>query len=181
MKGITYQITRRYFSSQISLTSNGKTVHTFPLKSANINWELAKVWINPKGSVVVNTLSKESAGDDTTAPKKLTSKEVGIVKFTQYFRKIGKIISASQTIYVQQGVIGGKQVQIVSNEKDTLQSLNGLFESQSEIEGSDKISILHLTKGELNVNPFIIADKDQKVILSNSKNLSELKQTIAQF
>lgn len=165
------------FFSTIRLTLRGNTLKSFDNQVANTNWELSKNWVNPLNSVHINSLSASSSGATSSQPKIVEHKQLGNVKFTQFYRKMGKIISQADNVYVQTGKIGDLKVKIISSEKDSIEGVSSILDSKAN-DSEVNVSILYLTKGELDVNPFIITSAEEKVVLSNSKNYEAVKNSV---
>jgi len=168
------------FSSQIKLSQDNNVIKTIDLGKAKLNWSLAKLYITPQqgNEIHVNSLSSNSS-NDSTAPVVKSVKELGLVKFNNYLRKIGMIISSEKNIYVQTGVFESTSLRVVSGEKESAQILSSLFEKNEEYnESGDYRDIVVMTQGELKVKPFIIQDNDRKVIVTNSLNTNELKSAL---
>lgn len=169
--------TKKHFS-QITLQTNQSTV-SFNTSQSKVNWSLARLYINPRNKVSVDqfTAGKGETSESVT-PVIKTIKDLGNIKFNNYLRKMGKIVSLSEEIYVQNGKLGNANIRVVSNEKDTMKSVVGAIESNDSV--ADSIDILVVTQGELKVNPFILYDKDSRIILTNSKDMSNIGNLINQ-
>lgn len=150
-----------------------------------LNWKLSRVHVTPRNKVSLNAISPENKNDipvDDKTPVIKTPKEIGSLKFSNYLRKMGKLISFSPEVFVQTGKISNINVRCISNEKDLLSAFISKIEGvNKDFEDEPVIDVLMMTKGELNVGPFILADKDKKVILTNSKNSQALHDFIAKF
>jgi hypothetical protein len=74
----------------------------------------------------------------------------------------------------------GKEVKIISSEKEAISNLSKILEGKGEVEidTKDSITIIYLTEGELDVSPFIITSSVEKVILTNSKNYDAIIKSI---
>lgn len=162
--------------STVTVSRFGKNIMNFQTQDAKVNWQLARLFITPQNNVHSNKVSSGSGSENEQAVNK-TSKDVGIVKFNNYLRKMGKIISHSSDVYVQSGVYEGKNVRVVSAEKESVSALSSLLSSQeSSQEGN--VDIVVLTKGELAVKKFILSDKDSGIIITNSLNTDMIKETV---
>ena len=164
------------FASQISLTNKqGQELYSLSTASPNLNfnWSLAKLFIQAK-SVKHNTITSSSKSTNDEAVVVKTAKQVGNVKFTNYLRKMGKIISSGNEVYIETGSVNGKTVNIVSSEKDTLAEVSGLLDKSTGT--GDAINVLVLSKGELDVKKFVLYDADAKVALSNTTSFETLRK-----
>lgn len=169
MKNICF----KYFST-ITLKTQSKITKVDLIK-ADLNWALAKYNITTKGDIRLNEV-KPSSSTDEVVPKN-TIENMNEDRLKLYQRKLGKLISSSDNVYVNSISIEGKKVVLISSEQDSIASLsnnssfNGSYENES-------IKVLVLTKGELNVEKFGIIDKKQKLIMTNSVNASYLKDLV---
>ena len=161
-------ISKKLFTT-FKITQNNNLIHEFNSQNANVNWSLASYLINPKGLVTINKLTQtnQQTAEISTVLLK-TSKELGPVKFNQFYRKMGKLISQSEEIFIQSGKVEGKPVNIISSEKEAIQSVisDKNYEFTDNFD-SNSTAVLLLTKGELNVKKFAFSDKEQKVVLTN--------------
>ncbi len=171
----TYQ--KMSFSTIRLVSKTGDILHSLNQHTVKINWALAKYFINAKSNVEINKLTPNQSITDDQVTKVISLKEKGAVKFNQFLRKMGKIISQGNTIYVESGVSNGKNIKIISSEDDSIKDISSLIESKSDLSNND-ISIIFLTKDELNVKPFIFYSTEDRIILSNSKNTTALKEII---
>ena len=169
MKNICF----KYFST-ITLKTQNKITKVDLIK-ADLNWVLAKYNITTKGDIRLNEV-KPSSSTEEVVPKN-TIENMNEDRLKLYQRKLGKLISSSENVYVNSISIEGKKVVLISSEQDSIASLsnnssfNGSYENES-------IKVLVLTKGELNVEKFGIIDKKQKLIMTNSVNASYLKDLV---
>lgn len=168
---------KRSFSSIILSSKSGELLKSLNESSIKINWALAKYFINAKSNVEVNKLIANQSISDDTQTKVISLKEKGAVKFNQFLRKMGKIISQGEKIYVESGISNGKNIKIISSEIDSIKDISSMIESKTELSNND-ISILYLTKDELNVKPFIFFSSDDKIILTNTRNMTALNEII---
>lgn len=178
-------ITNRFnFVSQIKLTSKNNTILNFNSDECSKNWKLSKHWIYPK-NIIYNKVDSKSnnINNDNATPKIITHKSLGNIKYIQYYRKMGKIISNKENVYINSGILDGKKVEIISSEEDSIVFLSDILKDKSNIDinSKDSISIIYLVKNELNVDPFIISSSEEKVILTNSKNKDAIIKAIQEL
>lgn len=172
MKNICF----KYFST-ITLRTNKNTLKV-DLSKASLNWALAKFNITTKGEIKLNEV-KASSSLDTVVPSK-TIENMNDDKLKLYQRKLGKLISSNEKVFVNSISVDGKNVVLISSEEDSIASLsnNSSFNSKYE---DDSIKVLVLTKGELNVEKFGIVDKKQRLIMTNSVNSTYLKDLVSKI
>ncbi len=184
MKRLNHIISKRLYGTINLVSKNNEILYSMSNEKAALNWYLAKYHIIPSNHIEINTIPISTSSEDTqvdsTIPKIISTKEKGVVKFTQFYRKFGKLISQGNPVYVMSGESNGKNIKIISSEKDSLEEVSTLIEKQDDIKNS-AITILYLTKDELNVKPFIFTNPEEKVILTNTKNLNQLKEIIVKL
>lgn len=171
------------FNSQVKLSQGEKVIKTIDLNKAAVNWSLARLFITPQNEVIVNGLNQSNQDiQSEEKPVVKSIKDLGIVKFNNYLRKIGIIISSQSNIFVQTGKVGNTNTRIISGEKDSISSLSSIFNDKLNYDvDSSYTDVVVMTQGELKVKPFIIFDSEKKIIVTNSLNSKELKLKIEEF
>lgn len=169
---------KKYYGN-VNLIKNNQVIYSMSNEISSQNWELSKYHILSKKKIVLNPFENQSSTNtNSDLPKLISLKEKGNVKFTQYFRKMGKIISSADEIFIEKGVVSGKETKVISSEKDSLHEIISLFDNVNSNGFKSEVTVLYLTKGELNVPGFIFVNANDKIILTNSKNVTALKEAI---
>jgi hypothetical protein len=175
------------FAGKISLVTREGVVDRTPNESYNINlnWELAKIWVNPQNYTYWNKLPVKNVSYRNDESEKCKSVAVGTqlsqIDFDRFLRKLGLNISRSSELFVQDGIYKGKKVRIVSSSKED--AANGSILFQEETEKSflvPDVYVLYLSEiPEVGANKrFVFYDKKNKLVLSNTKNISNISQAI---
>ena len=171
------QISKQF--STIRLKTNNGTLEynqIYENSEAILKSQLSKSWVFPKNSVQYNKITKDSHFDNVSEDKtlvlsvgKLTQNE-----FDRFMMKAGRLISNSENVYVQDGILKGKKIRIISSDSQNAARINSLLEETSKFESSD---ILVYSSNDSDKN-YIFFDKNKKIIVTNSKSLEKLINVI---
>ena len=171
------QISKQF--STIRLKTNNGTLEynqIYENSEAILKSQLSKSWVFPKNSVQYNKITKDSHFDNVSEDKtlvlsvgKLTQNE-----FDRFMMKAGRLISNSENVYVQDGILKGKKIRIISSDSQNAARINSLLEETSKFESSD---ILVYSSNDSDKN-YIFFDKNKKIIVTNSKSLEKLTNVI---
>lgn len=180
LKTSIYLFSKKTFT-RTNLMQNKEILRSFNDNEVALNWSLAKLFVNAKNKVSVNNLEASKDNSDSEVPTTKTLKEIGLVKFINYQRKIGKLLSQQPEIYVQTGKVNGKDIRVISSEKDVSANYSSLFEAKTDSNSEYSLDILVMTKGELNVKPFLLSNPEGKIVITNSKNVNYIKELISKI
>lgn len=175
-------ITKSNFSTITLVTNEGRIDRSENSKfNSNINWELSKVWITPHFDSYWNSLQKElnfSNDSDESCKVVPVGPLISQIDFDRFLRKIGLTISRDEEVFIQDGLVNGKKVRIISNDKNDSAISSNLFDENSEFMNSE-INILYLTDiAEVGTKRFVFYDKKNKIIIANTRNLENIKKVI---
>lgn len=169
-----------YFSSIRLVTRQGEVDRSEnPNFNKTINWELAKVWVNPHNNSYWNSIQPAKSTDDKEQCLVSTLGKIQQIDFDRLLRRMGIIISRSASVYIQDGIVKGKKVRFVSSDKEDVAYVSSLFEDRIESVAAD-VHVLYLTgHPEIGTNKkFILYDKNRNIVISNAKNLEEMTRVI---
>jgi hypothetical protein len=167
--------------TRTTLVQNKEVLRSYNDSEVALNWSLSKLFIH-SNKYLINTIEAGKENHDSEeAPVVKTIKEVGLLKFMNYQRKMGKIITDQSEIYIQMGKLGEKNIRIISTEKDTITKYTSLLESKLNLNSQPALDIVVMTKGELKVKPFVLSNPDAKVIITNSTNVNFVKDLISKI
>jgi len=100
------------FGSSIKLATRDGIVESSQTHQFNIdlNWQLAKVWVNPLNNVHHNILQSSFSGMmSNEAPVTAVNSKI---EFERFLRKMGLVISREDNVYVQDGIYNDKKMSV---------------------------------------------------------------------
>ncbi len=164
-------------SFMVSLVTRDGVTNTASEESVALNWQLAKVWVNPQNDIQRNSLSPSSS--NSSSDKDLVT-SCSSIDFERYMRKIGKIISRESTVYVQDGVYNSKNVRIVSSEQSDAQAASSILSGSFDESANVDAHILYLTEHpKIGKNKkFLFWDEKRRILLSNSGDLDKIREKL---
>ena len=180
-KAANIRLNLKYFTTINLVSHSGITDRSINENfNKTVNWELAKVWVNPQNNSYWNKV-QASKPQNKTEEKCIiaASEKVGSLEFERFTRKIGIIMSRDENIYIQDGIYKGKKVRIVSSNKEDAATASSMFEEKIEFNNPD-VYVLYITNNEeVGTNKrFVFYDSKKKVLLANTQNLSNLTSVI---
>jgi hypothetical protein len=179
----------KYNFSTISLITREGNIDRSenPNFNSNINWELSKVWITPHYNSFWNSLQKNQNSTNFTNDLNEVCKLVPVgqlitqTDFDRFLRKMGLTLSRDEQVYIQDGIVNGKKVRIISSDKSDAINASSIFQESSEFLNSE-INILYLTDiAEVGSKRFVFYDKKAKVIVANTRNLENIQKVISEL
>jgi hypothetical protein len=145
-----------------------------------VNWELAKVWVNPQNNSYWNSIQPTKPQNRTDEQCIIAASEkVGSLQFDRFTRKIGIVMSREENVYIQDGIYKDKKVRIVSSNKEDASNASSIFEGKQHFDDPD-VYVLYITNNEEigTHKRFVFYDIKKKILLSNTQNLSNLTSVI---
>jgi len=184
-KNLLNPLTKFNFSSITLITREGKIDRSEnPNFNVNINWALAKVWVNPHTNSYWNSvLANKNFINDPQENCKVVPVGAQIVQmdFDRFLRKVGLTISRAENVFIQDGVCKGKKVRIITNERNDAADTANLLEEKVEFIQPD-VHVLYLNNlNEVGEKRFVFYDKKAKILISNSKNLENISKVVEQL
>lgn len=170
--------------SRINMATHGGNVDRSINENFNktVNWELAKVWVNPQNNSYWNSLTANpinaANADENLIIAPVT--KVGQLEFDRFARKMGIVISREENVYIQDGICKGKRTRIVSSNKQDAANASAIFESSKEKFENPEVYVMHLTNNsEIGTHKrFVFYDNKNRIVLSNTNNLNSLASVV---
>ena len=167
--------------SSFKVDVNNGVINTFSnnVNNISLNWQLAKTWINPSGQTHLNQVTSGGSFENTNEECHLSG-DVKPLEFERFIRKYGLVISRESNVYIQDGVYNSKKVRLVTSEEQDAELFSQIFEKKLESNESPDVHFLLLTNNaHIGTNKrFVYFSKLKKTVLSNSRNLENLKKAI---
>jgi hypothetical protein len=181
-KNIIFPFSKFNFSSITLITREGKIDRSEnPNFNVNINWALAKVWVNPHTNSYWNSvLPNKNYVNDAEENCRIipVGPQIVQIDFDRFLRKVGLTISRAENVFIQDGLCKGKKVRIITNEKDDAADTDNLLEEKLEFIQPD-VHVLYLNNlVEVGEKKFVFYDKKAKILISNSKNLDNIAKVV---
>jgi hypothetical protein len=152
-----------------------------PNFNINLNWELSKVWVNPQNNSYRNSQpANKSYSNDTSEDCKIASvgPKIQQIDFDRFLRKIGLNISREDEVFIQEGTYKGKNVRIISDDKDDAAICSAILDEIKEIK-TPEFHVLYVKEmEEVQEKRFAFYYKKAKAIITNTKNLDNVVKII---
>ena len=167
--------------SSFKVEVNNGAINTFSqnVNNINLNWQLARTWVNPSGQTHLNTVSTLQSSENVNEECQISG-EVKPYEFERFSRKYGLVISRESNVYVQDGVYNSKKVRLVTSDQQDAALFSQIFEQMLESNESPDVHFLLLTNNsQIGTNKrFVYFSKQRKTVLSNSRSIENLKKAI---
>ena len=176
--------------STFRIEINDGNIKSFSDNNVNVglNWQLAKVWINPSknchlNSVIpslTNTEESSQTNEQSASEECRISGDVKPVEFERFIRKYGLIISREENVYVEDGLYKSKKVRLITSDIEDARNFSKIFEERLEKNDSPDVYYMLMSNNSQigESKRFVYFSKAKKIVLSNSKKPENITKGI---
>ena len=176
--------------STFRIEINDGNIKSFSDNNVNVglNWQLAKVWINPSKNCHLNSvipsltnIEESSQTNEQSASEECRiSGDVKPVEFERFIRKYGLIISREENVYVEDGLYKSKKVRLITSDIEDARNFSKIFEERLEKNDSPDVYYMLMSNNSQigESKRFVYFSKAKKIVLSNSKKPENITKGI---
>jgi hypothetical protein len=163
--------------ASFNIEINSGVITTESYANSSLNWQLAKTWINPSGQVHLNSIIGGKGSTDSTEECQVSA-DVKSLEYDRFVRKFGLVISRQENVYVQDGIYNSKKVRMVTSDKNDAEFFSQVFHEKLNSNDSPDVHVLFLSNNSQidNKRRFVYSSKTRRTVLTNSRNLDNIKK-----
>ena len=169
------QTQMKYSSFKIAL--NNGAIATENNVNINLNWQLARTWVNPSNRTHLNSVQARQVSGDS-GETSVISGDIKAYEYDRFVRKFGLVISRESNVFVQDGVYNGKKVRLVTSAQEDAEFFSQIFSEKVDNNENPDLHVMYLSNNA-NIGTskrFLYFSKVRRSLLSNSRNVDNIKK-----